>query len=332
MKLRPSPRPVALAGLTVIFMTFGVLGGWAAVAKLDSAVIAPGTLSLEGNRRTVQHFEGGIVDDILVDEGNVVQKGELLLRLRSIEAESQVGIMRARLNIALLTEARLQAEQSMQETVTFPEAVPSAWTSAERQEALAAQEHLFTDRRSILVSKINIFEKRLEQLEVQIEGLELQESALERRIENFTDMVDRMRDGESRGLVQGNLLSQRQDELIQIEANLGQVISERAQTHNMIGETELEIVQLEQQYKERANTELEEVRAEISELEKRLKVATDVLVRTEVRSPGSGTIQDLKVHTIGAVVRPGDVLMELVPENDTLIVNARVSPLDIDNI
>jgi HlyD family secretion protein len=141
-----------------------------------------------------------------------------------------------------------------------------------------------------------------------------------------------MRDGESRGLIQGNVLSQREDEMIEIEANLGQVISDIAQAQASISETELQILQLTQEYRQRANTELEQIRAEISELQERRKVAADVLNRTEIRAPGSGTIQNLKVHTVGSVVRPGDVLMELVPEDEELIINARVSPIDKDNV
>ena len=100
----------------------------------------------------------------------------------------------------------------------------------------------------------------------------------------------------------------------------------------MINKTRFEKLQIGQEYRQRANTELEEVRAEIAELEQRKKVAQDVLRRTEIRAPGSGSIQNLKVHTEGAVIKPGEVLMELVPENEELIVNARVSPNDIDNV
>lgn len=332
MSTRPKTRPVIVTGFAIIFLTFGVFGGWAAVAKLDAAVVAPGTLSLEGNRRVVQHLEGGIVEEVFVREADFVQENDVLLRLRDVEAASNVGVVSTRLTTARITEARLLAERSMASAVAFPEVDGNAAQQAIIENTIADQNQIFEDRRSILKSRTEILQKRLQQLDVQIEGLELQKSAFERRIDNFTQMIDRMRDGESRGLIQSNVLSQREDELIQIEASLGQVISEIAQTRNSVGETELEILQLEQQYKERASTELEEVRAEISELEERLKVADDVLQRTEVRSPGSGTIQNLQVHTVGSVVQPGEVLMELVPEEERLIINARVNPLDIDSI
>jgi HlyD family secretion protein len=141
-----------------------------------------------------------------------------------------------------------------------------------------------------------------------------------------------MTEGSQQGLVQTNLVSQRQDELIQIEADLGRVISEIATAKTTISETELQRLQANQEYRERANSELEEIRSQISEFQERLKVAQDVLTRTEVRAPDSGTIQNLKVHTVGSVIRPGDVLMELVPEDERLVINARVAPIDADRV
>jgi HlyD family secretion protein len=331
MMKKPSPKPVALAGFALIFLTFGVLGSWAAVAKLDSAVVAPATISLEGDRRVVQHFEGGIVEEILVAEADSVNEGDVLLRLSAVEARSNLEVMSTRLDVSRMIEARLLAERKLAEEVSFP----AELVSGDNQVVEAVrndQEDLFREGRSILKSQEDILRARMDQIEVQIEGLELQKSAFERRIENYTTMLDRMRDGESRGLIQGNVLSQREDEMIEIEANLGQVISDIAQARASIGETELQILQLKQEYRQKANTELEKVRSEISELQERRKVAQDVLNRTEIRAPGSGTIQNLKVHTVGSVVRAGDVLMELVPEDEELVINARVSPIDKDNV
>lgn len=331
MAKKPSPKPVALAGYVLIFLTFGVLGSWAAVAKLDSAVVAPATISLEGNRRVVQHFEGGIVEEIGIAEADVVEQGQVVLRLSAVEARSNLEVFSTRLDVARLVEARLLAERALDESVVFPVDVASKTTPAVVA-VVSDQKDLFEGRRSILKSQEDILSARVGQIRVQIEGLELQKSAFERRIANYTEMLDRMRDGESRGLIQGNVLSQREDELIEIEANLGQVISDIAQAQASIGETELQMLQLTQEYRERANTELEQIRAEISELQERSKVAQDVLDRTEIRAPGSGTIQNLKVHTVGSVIRPGEVLMELVPEDEQLIINARVSPIDKDNV
>ncbi|RMF17306.1 MAG: HlyD family type I secretion periplasmic adaptor subunit [Alphaproteobacteria bacterium] len=328
---KPSPKPIAFMGYLIIFITFGVFGGWAAVAKLDSAVVARGTVSLEGNRKVIQHLEGGIVEEILVKEADKVKEGDVLLRLSSVEARSNLEVLRTRLNGLRVIEARLLAERGLTEKISFPQDLLESEEPTIRA-AIADQTQLFEDRRSIVKSQTDILSNRIEQVKTQIEGLELQKSALERRVENFTSMLERMREGVSRGLIEANLLAQREDEMIQIEASLGQIISEIAQARNVIGESELQIIQVSQEYQERANTDLEKIRADIGELRERIKVAEDVLARTEIRAPSSGTVQNIKVHTVGSVIRPGEVLMELVPENEELVINAHVSPLDIDNV
>lgn len=184
----------------------------------------------------------------------------------------------------------------------------------------------------ILKSQTEILSSRIEQTNEQIRGLMQQRGALERRYENYKQLIDRMEDGVERGLIQNNILAQRQDEYITIEADLGQIISEIAQAKNTISETKLQSLQVGQEYRERANTELDAVRAELTELEERVKVASDVLARTVITAPASGSIQDLQVHTVNSVIRPGDVLMEVVPEDEELIITARIAPIDIDNV
>ena len=327
-----SIRPVVLMGFTIIFLTFGVLGGWASVAKLDSAVVAPGTISLDGNRKVVQHLEGGIVDEILVNEADTVVEGQPLLRLNSVEARSNMQVLRYRLDLARISEARLLAERGQAESVNLPADLLDDNGSSGLKAAIDDQLGLFEDRRSILQSQTEILSSRVEQTHEQIDGLELRKSALDRRLANYKELVDRMRDGAERGLIQNNVLSQREDELIQIESDLGGIISEIAQAKNVISETKLQSLQVGQEYRERANTELDAVRSEISELYERVNVAQDVLTRTELLAPASGSIQNLQVHTEGSVIRPGDVLMEIVPKDEQLIITARISPIDIDNV
>ncbi len=326
-----STRPITLAGFTIIFMTFGVFGGWATVARIDSAVIAPGIVALEGSRKTIQHLEGGIVESIAVEEADRVSEGDVLLRLTSVEAGSNLDVIATRLAVARIAEARLLAERNLEESFTPPDDI-EVGDSETVAHALDDQADVFEDRRSILQSEADILSARMAQSEQQVEGLEQQRAALDKRLANYEEMLGRMRDGGTRGLVQKNVISQREDDLIQIEADLGGVVSQIAQARNEIAGTELQILQVRQQYRERANRELEEIRAELGDLVERRKVAGDVLERTAIRAPGQGTIQNLQVHTVGAVVRPGEDLMELVPENENLVINARVATTDIDSV
>ena len=332
MSKKPSTRPIAIMGYSIIFVTFGVLGGWATMAKIDSAVFAPGTISLEGNRKVVQHLEGGIVEEILVREADTVKEGQILLRLSSIEAGSNMEVLSARLDVAKIIEARLLAERTMADSLTIPGYLSVGTRSHTVVAALKDQQGQFDERRSLLKSQTDILASRVEQTLSQIKGLELQESALGRRVANFMAMVERMRGGAESGLIQTNILSEREDELIQIETSLVSVISEIALAKNQISEIDLEVLQAQQEYRERASSQLRDVRAEIAELDQRRNVAKDVLARTEIRASGSGTIQNLKVHTVGSVIKPGELLMEMVPKNEELIVSVRVSPNDIDNV
>lgn len=327
-----SIRPIIILGFSIIFVTFGVFGGWAAVAKLDAAVVAPGTISLEGNRKVVQHLEGGIVEEIYVREADVVEEGQPLLRLNSIENRSNLMVFEFRRDVARVVEARLLAERALEESFELPDSLVEADLPEGLRDTVKDQRGLFEDRRMILQSQTEILNSRIEQTHEQIRGLEQQKAALERRFDNYKQLIDRMESGVEKGLIQNNILSQRQDEYIQIEADLGQIISQIAQAKNTISETQLQALQVRQEYRERASTELDQVRAELSELEERVKVAADVLERTVITSPASGSIQDLQVHTINSVIRPGDVLMELVPEDEELIITARVAPIDIDNV
>jgi len=328
-----SIRPIVIMGFSIIFITFGVFGGWAAVAKLDAAVVAPGTISLEGNRKVVQHLEGGIVEEIMVKEADVVVEGQPLLRLNSVENRSNLQVYEYRRDVALIVETRLLAERYLKDNFELPETLTNVDLEAKGLQETADDQHgLFEDRRMILQSQKEILDSRIEQTNEQIRGLRQQQSALERRYENYKTLIERMESGVKKGLIQNNILSQRQDEYIQIEADLGQIISEIAQAQNTISETKLQSLQVSQEYRERANTELDAVRSELSELEERVKVASDVLSRTEIVSPASGSIQNLQVHTVSSVIRPGDVLMEVVPDDEELIFTARISPIDIDNV
>jgi len=333
MAMNRSIRPIVIMGFSIIFITFGVFGGWAAVAKLDAAVVAPGAISLEGNRKVVQHLEGGIVEEILVKEADVVVEGQTLLRLNSIENRSNLQVFEYRRDVALIVEARLLAERHLKDNFELPKQLANVDLEEKGLQETADDQHgLFEDRRMILRSQKEILDNRIEQTNEQIRGLNQQQSALERRYQNYKTLIERMESGVEKGLIQNNVLSQRQDDYIQIEADLGQIISEIAQAKNGISETKLQSLQVSQEYRERANTELDAVRSELSELDERVKVASDVLSRTEIVAPASGSIQNLQVHTVSSVIRPGDVLMELVPADEELIFTARISPIDIDNV
>lgn len=326
-----NPRKYSWAGYVVLLITFGVLGTWAYFAIIASAVVAPGVVALESDRKVVQHFEGGIVQDILVREADVVEQGDPLIVLDNIQVNSEIAVLEQRKATSEALIARLEAEQTFAEEVSFPEELLNA-KDAHVKSAIEAQRNIFEDRRSIYLSQAEILEFRAEQLNGQAEGYEVQLAALQRRQTLRSELFERMRTGEERGVVESNRLSDMEDEVIQIEASIGTSMSEIAQVKAAAGEARLNILKLKQEYSERANSELKTARSELSEIVEKLTVAEDRMRRTTISAPTTGKVQSLAVTTRGSVIRSGEILMEIVPSDETLLIDAKVAPVDVDNV
>lgn len=329
--MKSNPKPFVVAGYTVILLTFGVVGGWAATARLDSGVIAPGTIDVASNRKEIQHLEGGIIEEILVSEGQSVKAGDILMRLNDVQARSNLRVYTIRLHIAQAMEARLLAERRMEETLKLPEKLEKDATP-EVKAAIADQQEIFQDRISILKSQNDILQTRIEQLHKEYEGLEVQKEAYQRRVEILQERLDRLRPGLENGVVQANVFSTYEEEYVEVKANVARMDTEKAKVEKTIGETEYQIIQTQQEFKERANSEYKEVSGQIKELIEHIKVAENVLARTQIRSPVDGFAQNLRFHTTGGVIRPGDVVVEIVPVEDRMVINAHVAPIDIDSV
>jgi HlyD family type I secretion membrane fusion protein len=331
LKKMATPRRYVVAGYLVVLFTFGLLGAWATYAIIASAVVAPGVVALESDRKVVQHLEGGIVREILVREAEVVEEGDPLLILDDVEVRSNIAVLQQRKAAAEAVIARLEAEQSFAEELVFPEELATS-SDPQIQDVLETQRNIFSDRRSIFLSQTEILEFRVEQLNGQAEGSEKQRAALERRLTLRRELFERLKKGEANGVIESNRLSELEDSVIQIEASVGEVMSEIAQVKAAAGEARLNVLKLRQEFSERANTELKDERAQLSEINERLYVATDRMERTSVVAPTGGKVQSLRVTTKGAVVRPGEILMEIVPLDDNLLIDARISPVDVDNV
>ena len=327
----PNPRPFIIAGYSVIAMAFGVAGVWAATAKLDRAVIAPGVIEVASNRKEVQPLEGGIIQELLVREGQPVKEGDVLIRLNDVQAAANLQVLTIRQHIAQATEARLQAERRMDATFELPPSLVDD-TTPEVLEAVADQREIFQDRASILTSQINILTNRIEQLRREMEGLEGQKEAFHRRAEILAERLERLRPGLKNGSVQKNLFASYEEEYVEVKANVARMDTEKAKVEKSIGETEFQILQAQQQYKERASSEYKEVNGQLQELIEQRKVAENVLARTRITAPVDGVAQNLRFHTAGGVIRPGEILLEVVPIEERLVINAHVAPIDMDSV
>ena len=331
LKKMANPRRYSFAGYVILLITFGILGAWAYFAVIASAVVAPGVVALESDRKVVQHLEGGIVQEILVREADFVEQGDPLLVLDNIQVNSEITVLEQRRATSEALIARLVAEQTFAEEIDFS---PDLLNSEDPhvKSAVQAQRNIFEDRRSIFLSQTEILEFRAEQLNGQAEGYEVQLAAVERRHALRKELFDRMRTGEERGVIESNRLSEMQDEVIQIEASIGTAMSDIAQVKAAAGEARLNILKLKQEYSERANSELKTARSELAEINEKLTVATDQMRRTTILAPTTGKVQSLAVTTRGSVIRSGEILMEIVPSDETLLIDAKVAPVDVDNV
>lgn len=323
-------RP-AMIGYAIIVLTFVVLGGWSAIAQIASAVIASGVVTVESNKKTAQHLEGGIVREILVREGQRVEEGQLLFRLDTTQPQANLEMLQNQLDAAIAQEARLLAERN-DEPLVFPDELRERMDRPVITAVIADQEKQYNERRASLKGQISILESRIVQLETEISGLTVEKESTERQLAFIEQELTDMQYLFSKELVQKSRMLALEREKSRLQGIIGRSVADKSKAENSIGETRLQIQQLRQKFLEEVNTAILDVRQKIPDLRQRLGVAKDILGRLEIKAPRSGIVQNQRVFTIGAVVRGGEPLLDVVPENEKLIIHAQVSPLDIERI
>lgn len=327
----PRPRtrlPTALGYAIVLIFIVG-FGSWASLTPLSEAAIAPGVLKVEGTRRTIQHFEGGIVREILVRDGDAVRRGQPLVRLEQPQAAQQTETMRSQRWALMAQDARLVAELAGARAVSFPPELTGA-DQARAQDAVAGQSALFEARRLALESQVNVLRARIEQHEATIRSSEGQIGAQRRMLvllraeEQNTEQLLRQ------GLARLPQLLALQRQVASTEGNIVDITNQIERSRAQIAEAEREMQRVTDQRTQEASTELRDVRVRLAETEERLRAAEDVSTRLEVSAPESGTVLNSRLFTVGAVVRPGDPVLDLVPERDRIVAEVNVQPNDID--
>jgi HlyD family type I secretion membrane fusion protein len=325
-------RGAMLGGLATIILTFGVLGTWASMAQLDSAVTASGVVVVDSNRRDVQHLDGGIVADLLVGEGSTVSGGDTLLRLDSTRPQAALSIIQGQIDAATALQARHQAELHGLSAVPYPPALLGRGHTASVAQLMTGQAAIFMARQDALSGQAKILRQRIVQLQEQISGLRAQERARERQAILIQDELQGVRYLHERGLAPRNRVMGLERELARLLGEQGEHIASVARAGQAIGEAELQILQVLTAAREESAKALHEVQNRLLELHERLTAAEDVLRRTDIRAPVSGVVVGLEVHTVGGVVPPGRTLMQIVPTSEVLAVEAQVHTLDADGI
>jgi HlyD family secretion protein/epimerase transport system membrane fusion protein len=327
-----SPWPVVWTGVGVIVLFFGVLGGWAATAPLASAVQASGNLIVSGENKVVQHLDGGIVREILVKNGDKVTEGQALLHLDDVQAKASVDLVRSQYLSLLALQARLQAERDEAKTVSYPRSLLSAADRPEVQAMIDGQNSLFAERKQTLDGQVSVLRQRIKQLKQQIGGASMQQQAQDEQLKLIQDELASALQLYAKGYVPKTRILELQRAASALGGQSGAYKSSQASTQQAIGEAQLQILQLRKERLSEVTQSLSDTQDKINAMAERLHSAEDVLKRTVITAPVSGTVLNLAANTIGGVIGPGGRILEIVPGDQPLLVQAAVRPEDIADL
>jgi HlyD family secretion protein len=319
-------------GLRILILATLLAGGWLVFMPLAGAVAVPGNLVVRSNVKAIQHPTGGVVAEIKVHNGMRVAAGDLLVRLDATQTQANLQMVSKQLDELRVRIARLVAERDGLDRPHIPSELKARSTEDAVRALLASEDSLFKARLNARTSQKDLLQGRVAQLTEEISGLEAQVASKAKQLELIAGEMTGVQDLYDKRLVPLTRLTTLQRETARIEGERGQLTSAIAETKSKIGEAQLQIVRLDQDFRTDVVKELGETQGKEAELAERGVAARDQLDRIEIRSPTSGVINQLSVHTIGGVIRAGDTIMEIVPDTDDLQIEARLQPNDIDQV
>jgi HlyD family type I secretion membrane fusion protein len=323
-------KGVVSAGLIIMFVFFGLFGSWAGLAPLDSAAVASGTVKVEGERKTVQHLEGGIVERLIVREGHTVKAGAVLLRLDDTQARSRLELLDGRHVARTALAARLRAERDGRPKIEVPQALRGREGEAPVQAVITAQAGVFKARRISLIGETAILQQRIDQTGEEIRGLKEEISAQNEQIELINEEIGGLEKLFVKGLTPLERLLSLKRGRAEIRGGRAKNRASVARALSSITEIDQRIIELRNKMLNEVVAELSEVETELFDLEQQKRAARDVLNRTVLRAPVDGVVVEMKFHTAGGVIQPGEPVLDLVPIGEQLVIEARVLPDDID--
>jgi len=332
MSARSSIRRHTRLGLSAaLFLVVG-LGGWSAITELSGAVVAPGAVVVDSHVKKVQHPTGGVVGDILARDGDRVRAGDIVIRLDETVARANLAMVAKSLDELAARQGRLEAERDGRDQVSFPPALTGRLAEPELAGLVGGERHLFETRREARAGQKAQLKERIAQLQEQIDGLKLQASAKGDEIQLIQDELTGVEQLWKKNLVPITRVTALRREETRLRGERGQLISNVAQAKGKISETELQVMQIDQDLRSEVSKELREVQGRIAELVERRVAAEDQLKRIDIRAPQDGLVHQSIVHTVGGVINAGEALMTIVPESDELSIEVKVLPQDIDQL
>lgn len=322
-------------GYLILFVTFGLFGGWALFAPLESAALGPGVVTVKNYRKTVQHLEGGIVKALHVRDGDVVEEGDVLIELDGTQTLAETEMLRSQLIAARSMENRLIAERDGKDKVDFLNAsligiadlTDPRVTEARDNERLA-----FTARRNAHLGEMDVLKKRKVQLEEQIRGFQQVISTKQDLVNSYQKEIVDLNALLKDGFIDKQRLLEQERNVTRLRSEIADLYSSSARARLQVGETELQIAQLQKTFIADVIKQLTEVQTQAFDLAERFHSSQEKSQRLQVRAPEDGMVLGMKLHTVGGVISPGTPLLDIVPSNEELVVEAQLSPADIDRI
>jgi HlyD family secretion protein len=321
-----------LIGTVVALILAGAIGGWARNTEIASAAIGMGMVVVESNVKKVQHPTGGIVKELNVREDDHVTAGEVVLRLDDTQTKANLAIVTKTLDALYARQARLEAEKDGADAIVFPDELLSRRSDPLVVHVIDGESKLFSLRLQARDGQKAQLRERIAQLREEVGGLNEQIEAKGQEITLIQGELKGLLELWEKQLIPVTRVNALKREAARLEGERGQLIASKASAAGRVAEIELQIIQIDEDIRSKAAEELSEVRSKISELSERQVAAEDELKHVDIRAPQTGRVLQLAVHTVGGVIRAGDVIMLIVPEDDTLSIEARVSPTDIDQL
>lgn len=325
-ELETDVRPLVRIGLLILILGVGSVFLWAATARINSAATASGVVAPFSGRQSVQHLEGGIIRDILVRNGARVQGGDVLIRLDDTRARASYDLLNNRYLNALATQARLIAERGGKDRIQFPAPLYDPKYAG----IVDSQETLFQSRINAFRGELDLYDERIKELRREIIGTQEQKTASEQQVGIVKEELAMVKPMVDLGYARRTRLLQLESRLVEVLGNIGRFSADIARIEQQIQQVKSSQAQLTRDNLQTINTELRDIQGEISDLNERLRSAEDILVRSDIKAPRSGTVTNLQFSTVGGVIPPGAQVLEIVPQDDKLVIEARVSPNDID--
>ncbi len=320
------------AGVIVALILVGGLGAWAATTDISGAVIASGNLVVDSNVKKVQHPTGGIVSELRVRDGDRVRAGDVVVRLDNTLTRASLAIVSKGLDELFARKARLEAERDGSDGVILPSEWRQRADDPDVTHIIEGERKLFEIRREARIGQKQQLRQRIQQLNDETVGYEAQQGAKVQEIVLVQRELAGARALWKKDLMPVSKYTALEREATRLEGERGQLIARMAQVKGRVSETELQIIQIDRDLSGEVGKELREIDAKIGEFVERKVAAEDQLRRVEIRAPQDGTVHQSTVHTVGGVIATGEQIMLIVPDAETLMVEAKIAPQDIDRV